>query len=361
MAARGSVVGAPSASMAQLAGSVRPSAAPRRSCRGRRRCWRCRAPPGRGEPPGVAIDQGLAPTVFSRPPHGAIAGLPLVVRMPTQPVRGHAAGPVGGGAEVVAVADRDHADAVLAGAPDRLGAGAVGDDLTDPVAAVEHRDRAARRRRVSVSVTGRITPDRRRATYQSRRSMPCEGWPHRSAVTRLSLTSRASGSGYTDRAAEPRRRRSPSLGVEVGGHGRLLGGLATAARIAGGPARRSATCSSVSGRVAMALQQQEEPGGLLELLDGVGGRREVVTGDDGAVVGEQEGVVGACGCFGQRFEGVVTGGVVRQQRQPADAASRSRRSAEAARRPGRRPSRQDTATEWVLCRCTTAPASGRAR
>ena len=36
-------------------------------------------------PPGAATDQGLAPTVFTVPPQGAMAGLPLVVRTPTTP------------------------------------------------------------------------------------------------------------------------------------------------------------------------------------------------------------------------------------------------------------------------------------
>ena len=37
------------------------------------------------EPVGAAIDQGLVPTAFSRPPHGAIAGLALVASSATQP------------------------------------------------------------------------------------------------------------------------------------------------------------------------------------------------------------------------------------------------------------------------------------
>src|SRR4051812_50046452 len=35
--------------------------------------------------PGAAIDHGLVPSTFSRPPHGAMAGLALVVRTATQP------------------------------------------------------------------------------------------------------------------------------------------------------------------------------------------------------------------------------------------------------------------------------------
>ena len=37
--------------------------------------------------PGAAIDHGLVPITFSRPPHGAIAGLAFVVRTATQPSR----------------------------------------------------------------------------------------------------------------------------------------------------------------------------------------------------------------------------------------------------------------------------------
>lgn len=53
---------------------------------------------------------------------------------------------------------------------------------------------------VATSVTARITPERSRAAYHSRRSIPCEGCPHASAVTRLSATSRASGSGTPSEA-----------------------------------------------------------------------------------------------------------------------------------------------------------------
>src|SRR5207302_9950624 len=37
------------------------------------------------EPAGAAIDHGLVPIAFSRPPQGAIAGLALVARKATQP------------------------------------------------------------------------------------------------------------------------------------------------------------------------------------------------------------------------------------------------------------------------------------
>jgi hypothetical protein len=45
------------------------------------------------------------------------------------------------------------------------------------------------------AVTARITPARMRLTYQPNRITPCDWWPHRSAVTRLSATNLASGSG----------------------------------------------------------------------------------------------------------------------------------------------------------------------
>ena len=38
-------------------------------------------------PAGAATDQGLVPMIFLRPPHGAIAGPPLVVSSMTQPSR----------------------------------------------------------------------------------------------------------------------------------------------------------------------------------------------------------------------------------------------------------------------------------
>ena len=36
-------------------------------------------------PAGAAIDHGLVPIAFTRPPHGAIAGLALVTSRATQP------------------------------------------------------------------------------------------------------------------------------------------------------------------------------------------------------------------------------------------------------------------------------------
>ena len=38
-------------------------------------------------PAGAATDQGLVPMIFFMPPHGAIAGPPLVVSSVTQPSR----------------------------------------------------------------------------------------------------------------------------------------------------------------------------------------------------------------------------------------------------------------------------------
>jgi hypothetical protein len=38
-------------------------------------------------PAGAAHDQGLVPTAFLRPPHGAMAGLALVDRKAMQPAR----------------------------------------------------------------------------------------------------------------------------------------------------------------------------------------------------------------------------------------------------------------------------------
>jgi hypothetical protein len=39
-------------------------------------------------PAGAAMDQGLVPIIFSRPPQGAIAGLALVESKATQPAGG---------------------------------------------------------------------------------------------------------------------------------------------------------------------------------------------------------------------------------------------------------------------------------
>ena len=64
-----------------------------------------------------------------------------------------------------------------------------------------------------------------------------------------------------------------------------------------------------------ALEEEEEAGGFLELLNRVGGGGEVGAGDDGAVVGEEDGVV----VGGEFADGAgktgVTGGIVGHQRQ----------------------------------------------
>ena len=169
--------------------------------------------------PGAAIDHGLVPSTFSRPPHGAMAGLALVVRTATQPSCGGAAGPVHRRPEVVGVADADRADAVRARALDGQHAGPLGEHLADAVAAVEQHQRAG------VGEDGRIGDARSsrrcasRAAYQGRRSIPCDWCPQRSACTRLSATSAASPAGTPRRGEHPcAERRAGSPARPVLGH-----------------------------------------------------------------------------------------------------------------------------------------------
>src|SRR5512142_902749 len=85
IAARGSVVGRPSASSAHPCGIGSPR------CRARYTLPRATAVlamsriMGACLPAGAAMDHGLLPILFARPPHGAIDGLALVERKPMQP------------------------------------------------------------------------------------------------------------------------------------------------------------------------------------------------------------------------------------------------------------------------------------
>ena len=67
-------------------------------------------------PAGAAHDHGLVPTVFLRPPHGAIAGLALVDEKGDAALARRRQREVHRGAEMVGVAQPDRADAVQLGA-----------------------------------------------------------------------------------------------------------------------------------------------------------------------------------------------------------------------------------------------------
>src|SRR4051812_10142153 len=159
--------------------------------------------------PGAAIDHGLVPSTFCRPPHGAMAGLALVVRTATTPSR--------------AARRVDHI-----AVPKWVGLRRA----TAPIPCCRARSTASTRARsvstwptpsrpssssrgpVSTSAPGSVTaaiaPLRSRAAYQGRRSMPCEPCPQRSAWTRLSATSAASADGTPSASStrEPKLRRS---------------------------------------------------------------------------------------------------------------------------------------------------------
>src|SRR3954451_2606205 len=165
--------------------------------------------------PGAAMDHGLVPSRFSRPPHGAMAGLALVVRTATTPSR---------------AARRVNHMAVPKWLELRT--------PTTPTPCCRARSVAsARARSVSTwptpsrpsrstsgpvslstagSVTARTAPLRSRATYQGSRSRPCDPCPQRSACTRLSATSAASSSGTptaASTAAAKERRSSGAIRV----------------------------------------------------------------------------------------------------------------------------------------------------
>ena len=87
----------------------------------------------------------------------------------------------------------------------------------------------------------------------------------------------------------------------------------------GARASRAATCSALSGRTrASPREQQEQPGGLLQLLDGGHGPIQVDPGDDGPVVGQQHGDAVGQVAGHRRGEGGVTGRMVRNQGKSAD-------------------------------------------
>ena len=231
----------------------------------------CR-PAGGGDRPRVGA-HGLR----SRPPQGAMAGLPLVVRMPDASLVRHPPRPVGGGAEVVAVAHGHDADAVT---PWRA-----------PTASCRPR-----------SVTTCPTPSRPSRTATAPTSMTILG----------SVTARhrpgPQARGVPGKAEHAVGRVAPQVGGDQAvAHqsARRLGGTPSAVRTSAPnrrqprrgppwrsrgvpPAAVSSTWSVVSGRVGLAPQQQEQPRGLLQLLDRVGGGGEVGAGHDRAVVGQQE-------------------------------------------------------------------------
>src|SRR4051794_41581930 len=81
----GSVVGAPSAVRAQVSGIGSPRFFARYTFPRATAVFAMSTATTRPPGAGAAIDHGLVPSTFSRPPHGAIAGLALVVSTATQP------------------------------------------------------------------------------------------------------------------------------------------------------------------------------------------------------------------------------------------------------------------------------------
>ena len=145
-------------------------------------------------PAGAAIDHGLAPTAFSLPPHGAMARLAFVVRMPMQPCSAiirvkWAAMPkwlelrTATSPTPCSLARRTASPAACAvrtwPSPSRPSSTASGPWSTT----------------VSGLAAGSTTPERIRATYQPSRSMPWDGCPQSSAWTRQRAISPASAAG----------------------------------------------------------------------------------------------------------------------------------------------------------------------
>ncbi len=114
------------------------------------------------------------------------------------------------------------------------------------------------------------------------------------------------------------------------------------------------------GTGGVSSQEEVEFGGLLQLLDRVGGLFHRRAGDDGPVVGEEEGVVGAGRPFGERFEAAVTWGVVGEEGELSDAHGVI--GGERGQRVGRvHVVEAGDGGGVVECRWTTAWAPGRAR
>ena len=82
------------------------------------------------------------PTVFWRPPHGAIAGLALVDRKATQPARAAIRVKYSAVPKWLELRSATAADAVRLGAADRFAHGVGGQHLAHRIAAVDHRDGA---------------------------------------------------------------------------------------------------------------------------------------------------------------------------------------------------------------------------
>src|SRR3954454_453213 len=144
--------------------------------------------------PGAAIDHGLVPSTFSRPPQGAIAGLALVVRTATQP--SCAARRV----QYIAVPEWVEFRTPTTPTPwVRARPTAVLWARSVSTCPMPSRPSSRTSGPVSESTAGSVradmAPDRSRATYQGSRSTPWDWWPHRSACTRLSATRAASSSG----------------------------------------------------------------------------------------------------------------------------------------------------------------------
>src|SRR5438067_3667089 len=165
------------------------------------------------EPAGAAIDHGLVPIAFSRPPQGAIAGLALVARKATQPAS--AALRVKYAAVPKWFELRTEMPATPCARARSTPVATARSARTWPMPSWPSR---TTRGPVSVTVTGsltvRIAPLRRRATYQGSRRRPCEEWPHSSATTRLSASSSASRSG-TPRDVTTRVPNSVSTGAST--------------------------------------------------------------------------------------------------------------------------------------------------
>jgi len=141
---------------------------------------------------------------------------------------------------VVGVADGDAGDAVRAGPLDSEIDGVGAEDLPD---AVGPSSTTSGPESVTTDgrVTGSIAPLRSRATYHGRRSMPCEEWPHSSAVTRLSASSAASARRDADRGEEAGPQRAEVVrgdglhgrhGVSCSASTRVVAPVATSVRVA---------------------------------------------------------------------------------------------------------------------------------
>jgi len=148
---------------------------------------------GAWRPAGAPIDHGLVPTILRRPPHGAIAGPPLVAMSATQPCSA--------AMRVKYMQVPKWFELRTATTPTpcsfaRRTASFIACAAIDwPMPSRPSSTATAPASTSKAGVPGFMVPARSRSRYQPVRSTPCDWWPHKSAWTSESAIRRASAAG----------------------------------------------------------------------------------------------------------------------------------------------------------------------